>query len=58
MDKFFAWNNKYHTEITWYIVGLLTQSLLIHLQTGQFIWALIDIAIAGVNIYFWRARRV
>lgn len=58
MDKFFQWNNKYHTEITWFIVGLLVQSLIIHLGNGQLLWALVDIAIAGINIYFWKARRV
>lgn len=47
----------YYTELTWFIVGMLFNNMLTHLAMGQLGMALLDIAIAGANLYFWKTRK-
>ena len=49
--------NAYYTELTWFIVGMLFNNMLTHLAFGQDGMALLDIVIAGLNIYFWKSRQ-
>jgi len=58
MNKFRQWYTTYNGEITWFIVGLLFQNTLNHLATGNLTMALVDVALAGVNIYFWKTNNV
>jgi len=56
MDKFQNWFSDYNTEITWFLVGMLFENCINHLARGMFGMALLDVLIAGVNIYFWKTR--
>lgn len=48
----------YYTELTWFIVGMLFNNMMTHIALGQSGMAVLDIAIAGLNIYFWKTRNV
>ena len=48
----------YYTELTWFIVGMLFNSMITHLALCQSGMSVLDIAIAGLNIYFWKTRNV
>jgi len=54
MEKFRNWYLKYQSEITWFVIGLMFSNMLIHLSSGQYMWAVIDAAIAYVNYFFWK----
>ena len=56
MNKFFNWMKDYNTEITWFIIGMLFNSAVNHLARGLYDMAALDVIIAGVNYYFWKAR--
>ena len=58
LERITQWWNDYYDELTWFIVGMLFNNMLTHLALGQFGMAVLDIAIAGTNIYFWKTRDV
>ena len=56
LEKIKYFYKTYYTELTWFIVGMLFNSMLTHLALGQSEMAMLDVAIAGLNIYFWKTR--
>lgn len=56
MSKIFNWFKEYNTEITWFIIGMMINNALYHLSFGQWDMALVDVALAGTNYYFWSTR--
>lgn len=52
------WYHTYYDELTWFIVGMLFNNMLTHLALGHMGMAVLDVAIAGLNIYFWKTRNV
>lgn len=57
LEKIEYFYQTYYTELTWFIVGMLINNMMVHLSLGQPGMALLDIAIAGANFYFWKTRR-
>jgi hypothetical protein len=49
MNKFLDWMRYHNAEITWFIIGVLTQAGLENLARGDFGSALFDLGIAFVN---------
>lgn len=58
LERIAQWWNTYYDELTWFIVGMLFNNMMTHIALGQLGMAVLDIAIAGTNIYFWKTRDV
>jgi hypothetical protein len=57
MNSFRQWYLRNYTEITWFVVGLLTAAGIDALTDGRYISALIYLALAYINYFFERANR-
>ena len=56
MSNILNWFRTYNTEISWFIIGMMINNALYHLSFGQLDMALVDLALAGINFYFWKTR--
>jgi len=55
-NKLFTWMRDYNTEVTWFIIGMLFNSMVNHLARGLYEMAILDLVIAWINYYFWKTR--
>lgn len=58
LAKFRMWYLTYQNEISWFVIGVLFNNLMIHLSTGQIGLAAVDLILMGINYAFWRNSRV
>lgn len=56
MDKFLNWYNDKYVEITWFIIGILIQSCIYSLASGNWINFLINSGLIYINYYFYKTR--
>jgi hypothetical protein len=54
MDKFLNWMRDYNIEISWFIIGILTQSGLENLARGQWELALFNFGVALANFFLYK----
>jgi hypothetical protein len=57
MNSFRQWYLRNYTEITWFVVGLLTAAGIDSLTDGRYISAVFYFALAYINYFFERANR-
>lgn len=54
IDKFGKWFTIYNTEFTWFLIGWLAFATLEALGRGQYVFAVIDAALAYFNYVMWK----
>lgn len=57
MSKFVTWYRTYQSEITWWIIGFLTWSVLDSLAKGNYIMTLINTVLIYINYRLWKSDR-
>lgn len=53
-DKFRAFNIEYHTEISWFFIGLFTLSFLYSIGRGDWVSGAIDALLVWVNYWLYK----
>ena len=54
MDKFKLWYMRNYTEITWFVIGVLTLDAMHNVSTGNWLGVIIDAVLVAINYSFWR----
>lgn len=54
MNKFKLWYFRNYTEITWFIIGLLTWDAMYNAGIGNWLGVIVDAVLVAINYSFWR----
>ena len=54
MDNFFQWFKYHHDEITWWIIGWLSFSVIDCISRSSWFWAAINAVLIFVNYRIWK----
>ena len=56
MNGFKNWYVSNQDAITWFVIGFLTQSLMLNFARGEWIWAVITVALIWLNYALRKVR--
>ncbi len=56
MNKLLQWFREFNTEITWWIIGFLSWSVIDGLARGNYVMAAVNAGLAYLNYRLWKAR--
>lgn len=56
MNKFINWFNQHYTEIIWFLIGWLIQAATVQIMRGEYVGALLDLALAYFNYALYSRR--
>lgn len=57
MEKFGQWFISNNTEITWWLIGWMSYAAIECLFRGQYVFAVLDAAVAYFNYHMWKSRQ-
>jgi hypothetical protein len=57
LDKMLVWFRENEMQFTWFIIGFLTMACVDALVRGNYLVAIVDVTLIGIN-YYLRPRTV